>query len=124
MQATAREVKHDAFGPIGADAYDPDDYDYARANGTFTYGAHEPQREIPYVVEAWVCATTRKGKSVEIEARVREPLADRRRQRSRAQRSIYGDAKRLGLAGCGLDGNGSTTSRSATSARCCTSSRR
>ena len=67
MQAAARVVKPDAFGLIGPDAFDPDDYSYASAKGTFAYGAHEPQAEIVHVVEAWVCATTRKGKSVEID---------------------------------------------------------
>jgi hypothetical protein len=105
MQATAREVKHTALCPIGPDAYDPDDFDYASARGTFPYGAHAPCAEIPFVVEAWASATTRKGRSVEIEQVFgnRSPIVG---DTVRAQRSVYYDAKRLALTGCGLDGVG------------------
>ena len=67
MQAAARVVKPSAFGVIGADAFDPDDYSYASARGMFPYGAHAPRAEIVHIIEVWCCATTRKGKSVEIE---------------------------------------------------------
>ena len=105
MQASAREVKHTALCAIGSDAYHPDDYDYASANGTFRHGPHEPRATIPYAVEAWVCATTRKGKSAEIE----QVFANRSPSVGGmfiAHRSTYSDAKRLWLAGCGLDGYG------------------
>ena len=101
MQAAARVVKPDAFGLIGAAAFDPDDYSYAAAKGTFTYGAHEPRAEIVHIVEAWVCATTRKGKSVEIENVFanRTPIAG---GEVTAERDTY-DPKRLEFYGCGLD---------------------
>ena len=103
MQTGARVVKADAFGLIGAEAFDPDDYSYARAKGTFTYGAHEPRAQIPYVVEIWYCATTRKGTDAYIEDVFanRSPIVG---DRVTAQRRIY-DPKVLNFSGCGLDGN-------------------
>jgi hypothetical protein len=101
MQAAARVVKPGAFGLIGADAFDPDDYSYASANGTFDYGAHHPQAEIIHTVEAWVCATTRKGKSAEIEVVFanRTPIVG---GEVTAERDTY-DPKQLEFFGCGLD---------------------
>jgi hypothetical protein len=101
MQAAARVVKPNAFGLIGPDAFDPDDYSYASAKGTFAYGAHEPWAEIGHVVEAWVCATTRKGKSVEIDDLFanRSPIVG---GEVSAERDTY-DPKQLEFSGCGLD---------------------
>ena len=105
MQTTAREVKHTALCAIGADAYDPDIYDYGRASGTFRYGPHEPRATIPYTVEAWVCATSRKGQSAEIKQVFanRSPIVGDTIFAHRY--TYYSDAKRLLLAGCGLDGH-------------------
>jgi hypothetical protein len=102
MQATAREVKHSALSPLGPSAYDPDDYDYAHASGTFSYGAQDPCAKIPFIVEAWVSARSRKGKSVEIEQTFtnRTPIVG---DAVEAHRSTYFDSKYLHLSGCGLD---------------------
>jgi hypothetical protein len=101
MQAGARLVKPDAFGLIGVDAFDRDDYSYASAKGTFPFGAHAPQAEIAHIVEAWVCATSRKGKSVAVENVFanRTPIVG---GDVTAERETY-DPKRLEFSGCGLD---------------------
>jgi hypothetical protein len=102
MQTNTRAVKTGAFSPIGADAFDPDDYSYASAKGTFAYGAHDPHAEIVHIVEAWVCATSRRGKSVEIEAVFanRTPIVG---GEVTAERDTY-DPKHLEFFGCGIDG--------------------
>lgn len=101
MQEIAREVKHASLCPVGPAAFDPDDYDYSRAIGTFTYGAHAPRASIPFIVEAWVCATTRKGTSVEIEQVYtnRTPIVG---DTISGLRQLW-DEKTLRLSGCGLD---------------------
>ena len=96
-------MKHAALCPIGSGAFDPDDYDYARASGRFTYGAHAPRAEIPFIVEAWVSATSRKGQSVEIGQVFGNRTAIVGDEIS-AYRNVY--SKLLLLAGCGLDGVG------------------
>jgi hypothetical protein len=101
MQKVAREVKHTALCPIGPAAFDPDDYDYSRATGMFTYGARAPKATIPFIVEAWVCATTRKGTSVEIEQVYtnRTPIVG---DTISGLRNVW-DEKTLRLSGCGLE---------------------
>jgi hypothetical protein len=100
MQANARPVKHAALCPVGPDAFDPDDYDYSRGSGTFTFGAHAPKATIPFIVEAWVCATTRKGTSVEIEQIFtnRTPIVG---DTISGVRNAW-DERTLRLSGCGL----------------------
>ena len=101
MQAGTRVVKPNTFGVIGADAFDPDDNSYARATGSFTYGARDPCAEIAHIVEAWICATSRKGKSVEIKDVFanRTPIVG---DEVTAERDTY-DPKHLEFYGCGLD---------------------
>ncbi len=101
MQTAAREVKHTALCPVGFAAFDTGDYDYCRASSTFTHGSHAPKAEIPFIVEAWVCATTRKGTSVEIEQAFtnRTPIVG---DTISGHRSTW-DQKTLRLSGCGMD---------------------
>ena len=102
MQETARVVKPSALCPIGPGLYASDNgFEYARAAQTFQWGAHEPRASIPYVVEAWVRATSRKGKSatvLEVFAN-RTPIAG---DELDAYRPEFAE-KRLRFNGAGLD---------------------
>jgi hypothetical protein len=103
MQSAARQVKHSVLCPIGPAANNPEVYDYARASGSFFYGNHDPLATVPFIVETWVSATSRKGRSIEIE----QVFGNRTAivgDEVDAQRNIYGDEKYLYLRGCGLDG--------------------
>ncbi len=101
MQAGTRAIPHSALGVIGPEAYDPEIYDYARASGTFTNGAHAPQATIPYIVECWASARSRKDEAAEIDLifgnRTVIPS-----DKITAERETYNDAKTLILSGCGL----------------------
>ncbi|MGD0109757.1 MAG: hypothetical protein ABSC06_37890 [Rhodopila sp.] len=66
MQAAVRQVKPQALGPIGMNAFNPEDYDYERQCGSFMQGACEPRATIPFIVEAWVTVTNHKGDRVQI----------------------------------------------------------
>jgi hypothetical protein len=114
MPATAREVKHSALCPIGADAYDPDDFDYAHAKGVFTYGPHAQRAKIPFIIEAWVSARSRKGRSVEIE---RIFGNSRRSSATRSAHTATSTTATSGSSSPAADwmASASTTGRSATS---------
>ena len=67
-RAGARPIKPEALGPIGAAAFSPADYGYARQCGSFVHGAHAPQAIIPFIVESWVSVANRKGSDAGITA--------------------------------------------------------
>ena len=91
-RAGARPVKPEALGPIGAAAFSPADYGYARQCGSFIHGAHAPQATIPFIVESCVPVVNRKGADVGVTvlanrtpiiedvANIRQQVADDRRQ--------------------------------------------
>jgi hypothetical protein len=97
-QASARAVKPEALGLIGAEAFNPADCGYARQFGTFFYGEHQPTAEIPFAAEAWINVTNRKGRDntgISVIAN-RSPITED----VCATRSY--DGKRLALRGAGL----------------------
>ena len=96
-RAGARPVKPEALGPIGAAAFNPADYGYARQCGSFVHGAHAPQATIPFIVESWVSVVNRKGSDVGVTVLAnRTPIVE----------DVAGyrtpDRKSLRLSGAGL----------------------
>jgi DNA topoisomerase VI subunit B len=96
-QSTARVVKPEALGLVGAEAFDPAIFGYARQFGMFQHGSHEPTAEIPFAIEAWVTVANRKGSKVIIQAMAnRSPITTD----LEAHRSY--DKKEIRLVGAGL----------------------
>jgi hypothetical protein len=65
-QSDARVVRAEALGRIGKLAFG-DQYDgYACRGGNFKHGAHQPQADVPFLVEAWAYVANRDGRECKL----------------------------------------------------------
>ena len=98
LQETARQIKPESLGLLGADTYGG--WAYAKQLGAFEHGSREPRAFIPCAVEAWVQVDNRKGRQASITIFAnRTPIIER----VNVHRSWQGDRKHpLVLSGPGL----------------------